>query len=82
VVQVIQDYIHQELVPEPLQKVKQEPLLAIEEAEAEDIAIEEIEAGPNIQRQAIPDALEPEGALVGCSKQGRPDVPCYAIALS
>jgi len=37
VAQVIQNHIHQESVPEPLQEVKQEPLLAIEEAEAENI---------------------------------------------
>jgi hypothetical protein len=67
--QVIQNHIHQGSVPEPLVDVKQEPLLAIEEAGAEDIAMEEIEAGSDLQRQAIPNTLEPEGALVRRPKQ-------------
>jgi hypothetical protein len=79
--QIIQNHVYQEPVPEPLEEVKQETLLAIKEAEAQDIAIEEIEARPDVQRQTIPDTLEPEGALVRRPEQGRPDAPRYAVAL-
>jgi hypothetical protein len=79
--QRIQHHIYQESIPEPLEEVKQKSLLTIEEAEAENIAIEEIEAGSDVQRQARPEALEPEGALVRRPKQGRSDVPRCAAPL-
>src|SRR6186713_2707368 len=57
--------VDQQAVPEPLQDVKDETLLAVEEAEPKDVAIEHVDARPGEQRQTGPDLLQVANSDVG-----------------
>ncbi len=71
--------VHVEPVPEPLQDVVDQPLPAVEESEPQEVPVDEVEEGPQEQRQprvhvalepALPPAL-PAGETASAGVRGR-----------
>src|SRR5437764_15309984 len=68
-------YVDEQSIPEPLQEMKDESLLAVEEAQAQKIAIEKVKDRANVQWHAVPSLLEPQDTLVGAADEGWGDWP-------
>src|SRR5688572_22100228 len=78
--QLLQMNVGHEPQPETLQHVEQEALAAIEKAEAQEVAVQEVQHGAPVERQPVPDVLEPCGALVGRAQRRRSDGAASAPA--
>src|SRR5262249_42402238 len=63
--------VHEQPVPERLHEMEDEPFLAVQEPKPEYVAVNEVPERTCIQRQAIPDSLQPPRALVGRAKRAR-----------
>ncbi len=62
--QLVEMDVDHEAIPKPLEHVEDEALFPVEEPEAEHVAVEEIEARPDVERQPRPPSLEPAGPVV------------------
>jgi hypothetical protein len=69
----VQMDVYQESKPEGVHEVEDGPFLTVEKAEAEKVAVEEIEEWPDVKRHAQPEALHLQRSLVGVTEPGRLD---------
>src|SRR6185295_2318287 len=73
--QLLEPDVDHQTEPERLEEVKQRTGRAVQEAEQDEVAIEEIEGRSHEERQAIVQILEPERAFVRGAEQPRRRLP-------
>src|SRR4051812_87917 len=73
--QLLDADVDDEAEPEGLQEVEDEPFLAVEEPEQDQVAVEEVDPRPHIKRRAVVHALQPKRALVGRAEEARRELP-------